>query len=81
MIAADKGDPPIMSIGQLLRGARSGCAVAAFALWAGYTPVYAAAETQAHSGYYRFPAVHGETVVFTTEGDLWSVGIHGGVPR
>jgi tricorn protease len=70
-----------MSIGQLLRDALPGCAVAAFALWAGYAPVYAAAETQAHSGYYRFPAVHGETVVFTTEGDLWSVGIHGGVPR
>jgi tricorn protease len=30
------------------------------------------------TGYYRFPAVHGTTVVFTSEGDLWSVDIKGG---
>jgi tricorn protease len=30
------------------------------------------------NGYYRFPAVHGDTVVFTSEGDLWSVNITGG---
>jgi tricorn protease len=33
------------------------------------------------SGYYRYPSVHGETVVFTSEGDLWSVGIRGGTAR
>lgn len=32
-------------------------------------------------GYYRFPAVHGSTVVFTAEGDLWTVDIQGGVAR
>ena len=30
------------------------------------------------NGYYRFPAVHGTTVVFTSEGDLWSAGLKGG---
>ena len=29
-------------------------------------------------GYFRQPAVHGETVVFTAEGDLWKVPIAGG---
>jgi tricorn protease len=32
----------------------------------------------AHGGYYRDPAVHGDTVIFTSEGDLWSVSVQGG---
>jgi tricorn protease len=32
-------------------------------------------------GYYRFPAIHGDTVIFTAEGDLWTVSAEGGLAR
>lgn len=32
-------------------------------------------------GYYRFPTLHQDTVVFTAEGDLWSVSVEGGIAR
>jgi tricorn protease len=35
-------------------------------------------QAAAHGGYYRDPAVHGDTVIFTSEGDLWTVNVHGG---
>ena len=33
----------------------------------------------ARLGYYRDPAIHRDTIVFTAEGDLWKVSIKGGV--
>ncbi|HEV8000700.1 MAG TPA: S41 family peptidase [Planctomycetaceae bacterium] len=40
-----------------------------------------AADTAAPQGYYRYPALHGDTVAFVAEGDVWTVGINGGVAR
>jgi tricorn protease len=36
------------------------------------------AQSQTTTGYYRFPAIHDDTIVFTAEGDLWMVGLEGG---
>ncbi|HKK27367.1 MAG TPA: S41 family peptidase [Gemmatimonadota bacterium] len=38
-------------------------------------------DTAGGPGYYRYPALHDTTVAFTSEGDLWTVGIHGGEAR
>lgn len=32
-------------------------------------------------GYYRYPSIFGNRVAFTSEDDIWEVGIEGGVPR
>lgn len=56
-------------------------ALAAAAACCAASTAFSAADTAGRSGYYRYPAVHGDTVVFTSEGDLWSVGIHGGAAR
>lgn len=32
-------------------------------------------------GFFRFPAIHGDTLVFTAEGDLWTAPFTGGVAR
>ncbi|MEO9483812.1 MAG: S41 family peptidase [Ekhidna sp.] len=36
---------------------------------------------QGFEGYYRFPDVHNDKVVFSAEGDLWSVSIDGGLAQ
>ena len=32
-------------------------------------------------GYYRYPAIHDDFIIFTSEGDLYRVGIEGGTAR
>lgn len=32
-------------------------------------------------GYYRYPAIHGDAVIFTAEGDLWTVSAKGGAAQ
>lgn len=32
-------------------------------------------------GYYRYPALYGNTLVFSAEGDIWAVDIQGGIAR
>ncbi len=33
------------------------------------------------NGYFRYPAIHGNTIVFTAEGDLWKVSADGGIAQ
>jgi tricorn protease len=36
---------------------------------------------QNNKGWYSSPALHGDTIAFTAEGDLWLVGLNGGLAR
>jgi tricorn protease len=42
-------------------------------------PLFAAEPPALHRGYYTSPALRGDTIVFTSEGDLWTVATQGGV--
>jgi tricorn protease len=46
-----------------------------------FAPLNAGDTPATRPGYYRFPAIHGDTVIFTAEGDLWTVSIQGGPAR
>ncbi len=37
--------------------------------------------TTTRPGYYRYAAIHGDTIIFTAEGDLWVVSAKGGEAR
>ncbi len=45
------------------------------------TAAGATAGATAGAGYYRFPTIHGDTVIFTSEEDLWQVPATGGTAR
>ena len=54
---------------------------ALFLVLIGFLPVHAGNPPATRPGYYRFPAIHGDTIIFTAEGDLWTVSAKGGAAQ
>jgi tricorn protease len=52
--------------------------ICSLCLLASTQSLFAADSASLHRGYYSDPALNGDTIIFTSEGDLWSVGVHGG---
>jgi tricorn protease len=46
-----------------------------------FLPLDAGNPPATRPGYYRFPAIHGNTIIFTAEGDLWTVSVKGGAAQ
>jgi tricorn protease len=65
---------------QTFRACRSSFYAVCFALLC-FVPLNAGDTPATRPGYYRFPAIHGDTIIFTAEGDLWSVSAKGGPAR
>ena len=63
------------------RSVNSTLVVTAAALLFFALPLNAGSDGNVHPGYYRYPAIHGDTIIFTAEGDLWSVSAKGGEAR
>jgi tricorn protease len=40
---------------------------------------FAASWAASTQGYYRYPALHGDTLIFSAEGDIWTVDLQGGM--
>ncbi len=54
---------------------------ALFLILIGSLPVHAGNPPATRPGYYRFPAIQGDTIIFTAEGDLWTVSAKGGAAQ